>query len=192
MRELRIHGRGGQGSVIASKLLAVALFREGEWVQSFPAFGVERRGAPVTAFLRFDDDPIRLRCEITEPDDLIVLDPTLIQAIDVTAGLKTGGTILVNTERSPQEYPKLLERFRVATIDASGIAIRHGLGTRTQPIVNTAIVGAFAAEFGLITLESVKAAIDDEVPAKREANYQAAVEAFGAVRSAAPKQVSHV
>jgi 2-oxoacid:acceptor oxidoreductase gamma subunit (pyruvate/2-ketoisovalerate family) len=178
--------------VIASKLLAVALFREGEWVQSFPAFGVERRGAPVTAFLRLDDDPIRLRCEITEPDDLIVLDSTLIDAIDVTAGLKRGGTILVNTEKAPEEYPKLLEHFRVATIDASGIAIRHGLGTKSQPIVNTAIVGAFAAEFGLIGLEAVKAAIDDEVPAKREANYEAAVEAFGSVRSAAQAEVSHV
>jgi 2-oxoacid:acceptor oxidoreductase gamma subunit (pyruvate/2-ketoisovalerate family) len=192
MRELRIHGRGGQGSVIASKLLAVALFREGEWVQSFPAFGVERRGAPVTAFLRLDDDPIRLRCEITEPDDLIVLDPTLIDAIDVTAGLKPGGTILINTEKAPEEYSTLLEHFRVATIDASGIAIKHGLGTKTQPIVNTAIVGAFAAEFGLIGLESVKAAIDDEVPVKREANYEAAVEAFSAVRSSAPREVSHV
>jgi len=192
MRELRIHGRGGQGSVIASKLLAVALFREGEWVQSFPAFGVERRGAPVTAFLRLDDDPIRLRCEITEPDDLIVLDSTLIDAIDVTAGLKPGGTILVNTEKAPEEYPDLLEHFRVATIDASGIAIRHGLGTKSQPIVNTAIVGAFAAEFGLIGLEAVKAAIDDEVPAKREANYEAAVDAFSSVRSAAPREVSHV
>ena len=192
MRELRIHGRGGQGSVIASKLLAVALFREGEWVQSFPAFGVERRGAPVTAFLRLDDDPIRLRCEITEPDDLIVLDPTLIDAIDVTSGLKPGGTILINTEKAPEEYPKLLKRFRVATIDASGIAIRNGLGTKTQPIVNTAIVGAFAAEFGLIGLESVKAAIDDEVPVKQEANYAAAVEAFDAVRSAEPREVSHV
>jgi len=192
MRELRIHGRGGQGSVIASKLLAVALFREGEWVQSFPAFGVERRGAPVTAFLRFDDDPIRLRCEITEPDDLIVLDPTLIDAIDVTAGLKPGGTILINTEKPPEQYSKLLERFRVATIDASGIAIRHGLGTRTQPIVNTAIVGAFAAVFGLIGLETVEAAIDDEVPTKREANYAAAVEAFGAVRTAAPEEVGRV
>jgi len=192
MRELRIHGRGGQGSVIASKLLAVALFREGEWVQSFPAFGVERRGAPVTAFLRLDDDPIRLRCEITEPDDLIVLDSTLIDAIDVTSGLKPGGTILINTEKAPEEYPGLLERFRVATVDASGIAVRHGLGTKTQPIVNTAIVGAFAAEFGLIGLESVKAAIEDEVPVKREANFEAAVEAYHAVRSADRAEVSHV
>lgn len=192
MRELRLHGRGGQGSVIASKLLAVALFREGEWVQSFPAFGVERRGAPVTAFLRFDDDPIRLRCEITEPDDLIVLDPTLIDAIDVTAGLKTGGTILINSEKAPEEYDELLDRFRVATIDASGIAVRHGLGTKTQPIVNTALVGAFAAEFGLISLETVRAAIEDEVPVKQAENFEAAREAFDSVRATGPREVSHV
>jgi 2-oxoacid:acceptor oxidoreductase gamma subunit (pyruvate/2-ketoisovalerate family) len=170
MRELRIHGRGGQGSVVASKLLAVALFREGHWVQSFPAFGVERRGAPVTAFLRLDEAPVRLRCEITEPDDLIVLDPTLIDAIDVTGGLKPGGTILINSDKAPQDYPDLLARYRIATVDATDIAVRHGLGTRTQPIVNTAIVGAFAAEFALIGLESVRAAIEEEVPDKREAN----------------------
>jgi pyruvate ferredoxin oxidoreductase gamma subunit len=105
MRELRIHGRGGQGAVIASKLLAVALFREGRWVQSFPAFGVERRGAPVTAFLRVSESPIRLRCEVAAPDDLIVLDPTLIGAIDVAAGLKPGGSILINSDRSPDAYP---------------------------------------------------------------------------------------
>lgn len=192
MRELRIHGRGGQGSVVASKLLAVALFREGRWVQSFPAFGVERRGAPVTAFLRVDDAPIRLRCEITEPDDLIVLDPTLIEAIDVTGGLKPGGTILINTSKAPEGYPELLERYRVATVDATDIAVRHGLGTRTQPIVNTAIVGAFAAEFGMIGEDSVRAAIEEEVPGKLEANLAAAREAFEAVRSAAPREVSRV
>src|SRR5512135_2869983 len=105
MRELRIHGRGGQGAVIASKLLASALFHEGRWVQSFPAFGVERRGAPVTAFLRIDEVPIRLRCEVTAPDALIVLDPTLIQAVDVTAGLKPGGSILINADGPPEDYP---------------------------------------------------------------------------------------
>src|SRR5512134_2923121 len=115
MRELRIHGRGGQGAVVASKLLAVALFHEENQVQSFPAFGVERRGAPVTAFMRVDRDPIRLRCEVTAPDDVIVLDPTLVEAVDVTAGLKPGGTILINTAKSPAAYPHLVKRFRVAT-----------------------------------------------------------------------------
>lgn len=192
MRELRIHGRGGQGAVIASKLLAVALFREGNDVQAFPAFGVERRGAPVTAFLRFDDRPIRLRCEITEPDDLIVLDPTLVEAIDVTGGLKTGGAILINSERAPDDYAPLAGRFRIATVDASGIAVRHGLGTRSQPIVNTAIVGAASAVFGWFGMAAVEAAIEEEVPAKLEANVAAAREAAEAVRIRDAQEISHV
>jgi pyruvate ferredoxin oxidoreductase gamma subunit/2-oxoisovalerate ferredoxin oxidoreductase gamma subunit len=192
VRELRIHGRGGQGAVIASKLLAVALFREGNDVQAFPAFGVERRGAPVTAFLRFDDRPIRLRCEITEPDDLVVLDPTLVEAVDVSGGLKPGGTILINSERAPDDYPSLSARFRIATVDASGIAVRHGLGTRSQPIVNTAIVGAASAVFGWFGMPAVEAAIEEEVPAKLEANVAAAREAAGAVRVADAREISHV
>lgn len=181
MRELRIHGRGGQGAVVASKLLAVALFHEDNWVQSFPAFGVERRGAPVTAFLRVDRAAIRLRCEITEPDDVIVLDPTLVEATDVAAGLKTGGLLLINTARPPESYPELQARFRLVTVDAGAVATRHGLGSRTQPIVNTAILGAFAAASGLVQLESVCRAIREEVPLKAEANEAAAREAAASV-----------
>ena len=181
MRELRIHGRGGQGAVIASKVLAVALFQEGRWVQSFPAFGVERRGAPVTAFLRESDTPIRLRCEITEPDDLIVLDPTLVEAIDVTSGLKEGGGILINTDRPPSAYPALEQRFRVATVDAGRIATAHEIGTRSQPIVNTAILGAFATWSGLVSLDAVCAAIAEEVPTRTADNQAAAREAAESV-----------
>ena len=186
MRELRIHGRGGQGAVIASKVLAVALFREGRWVQSFPAFGVERRGAPVTAFLRVDDAPIRLRCEVTAPHDLIVLDPTLVGAVDVTAGLVPGGGILINSDRAPEDYADLAARFRVATVDASGIAAGLGIGSRSQPIVNTAILGAFAAWSGLVGLDSIRAAITEEVPTRPEANIEAAELAAAAVRSLEP------
>jgi 2-oxoacid:acceptor oxidoreductase gamma subunit (pyruvate/2-ketoisovalerate family) len=182
MRELRIHGRGGQGAVIASKVLAVALFREGRWVQSFPAFGVERRGAPVTAFLRVSEAQIRLRCEVAAPDDLIVLDPTLIGAIDVTSGLKAGGGILVNSDGPPEGYPELASRFRVATVDASAIATAHCIGSRTQPIVNTAILGAFATWSGLVSLDAVCEAILEEVPIRAEANVAAAREAAAAVR----------
>jgi 2-oxoacid:acceptor oxidoreductase gamma subunit (pyruvate/2-ketoisovalerate family) len=181
LRELRIHGRGGQGAVIASKLLASAFFREGQSVQSFPAFGVERRGAPVTAFLRVSNGPILLRCEITAPDDLIVLDPTLIEAVDVSAGLKPGGSILINSEREPSRYEKLAARFRVATVDAGAIARRHGLGSKNQPIVNTAILGAFAAASGLLRLESVCEAIEAEVPMHADRNIAAAREAAAAV-----------
>jgi 2-oxoacid:acceptor oxidoreductase gamma subunit (pyruvate/2-ketoisovalerate family) len=185
MRELRIHGRGGQGAVIASKLLAVAFFREGRQVQSFPAFGVERRGAPVTAFLRVADAPIRLRCEVATPDDLIVLDPTLMAALDVTAGLKPGGSILINSERTPDAYAELTGRFAVATVDAGGIAAAHGIGSRTQPIVNTAILGAFAAWSGLVSLDAVCAAIRDEVSVRTDANEAAAQAAAAAVRGLA-------
>ncbi|MGK7311040.1 MAG: 2-oxoacid:acceptor oxidoreductase family protein [Candidatus Longimicrobiales bacterium M2_2A_002] len=194
MRELRIHGRGGQGAVIASKVLAVALFREDRWVQSFPAFGVERRGAPVTAFLRLDEVPIRLRCEIREPDDLIVLDPTLVDAIDVTAGLKEGGGILINTDRPPSAYPHLADRFRVATVDASAVATARGIGSKSQPIVNTAILGAFATWSGLVSLDSVCAAIDEEVPSRTEDNKAAAREAAEIVQTLddAAAEVAHV
>jgi len=203
MREVRIHGRGGQGAVIASKVLAVALFHEGRQVQSFPAFGVERRGAPVTAFLRVADKPIRLRCEITHPDDLIVLDATLIGAVDVTAGLKPGGLILVNTERAPEELPALAGRFRVATVDASGIATAHGIGSKSQPIVNTAILGAWAAASGMVGLDAICDAIREEVPIKPDENVEAARAAARSVRisSIAPahalavtarKEVAHV
>lgn len=189
MRELRFHGRGGQGTVIASKLLAVALFLEGRQVQSFPMFGVERRGAPVTAFLRIDDAPILLRCEIQAPDDLIVLDPSLVGAIDVTAGLKPGGNILINSDRPPENFPQLLDRFRVTTVDASGIAIRHGLGAKSQPIVNTAILGAFATAFGLVRLATVCDAIREEVPMQIEENIAAATEASLAVRQMIEREV---
>lgn len=174
MRELRIHGRGGQGAVIASKLLATALFLEGKSVQSFPAFGVERRGAPVTAFLRTSDGPILLRCEITKPDGLIVLDPTLIAAVDVAAGLKDGGSILVNAEGGPETFPKLADRFRVGTVDASAVAREAGLGSKNQPIVNTAILGAFAVFSGIVSLDSVCKAIESEVPFKTADNVAAA------------------
>ena len=189
MRELRIHGRGGQGAVVASKFLAVALFREGKWVQSFPAFGVERRGAPVTAFLRVAESPILLRCEITAPDDLIVLDPTLVEAVDVTTGLKPGGTILINSPRDPEKYTNLIDRFNVATVDAGLIAMRHGIGSKTQPIVNTAIVGAFAASSGLVSLESVCTAIEEELPRHTAANIEAAREAAEAIVSVDRKEV---
>ena len=192
MRELRFHGRGGQGTVVASKLLAVALFREGREVQAFPAFGVERRGAPVTAFLRISTTPILLRCEITAPDDLVVLDPTLVTAIDVTAGLKEGGTILINADRPPESYADLAGRYRVATVDASGIARRFGLGSKTQPIVNTAILGALAATTDIVRLDSVCQAIREEVPFKADENVRAAEAAADAVRHAERQEPAHV
>jgi 2-oxoacid:acceptor oxidoreductase gamma subunit (pyruvate/2-ketoisovalerate family) len=171
--------------------LAVAFFREKHWVQSFPAFGVERRGAPVTAFLRVDDAPIRLRCEISEPDDLVVLDPTLIDATNIIAGLKRGGSILINSAQLSSDYAHLGADFRICTVDASTVALHHGLGSRTQPIVNTAILGAFAAFTRLVSLESVCAAIEEEVALHTDANVRAARAAAALVRVAALEN-SHV
>ncbi|NOY05174.1 MAG: pyruvate ferredoxin oxidoreductase subunit gamma [Chlorobi bacterium] len=181
MIEIRIHGRGGQGAVIASKILASAFFKEGKYVQSFPTFGVERRGAPVAAFIRIDDKQILVRSQIYKPDDVIVLDPTLIDAVDVTQGLKSGGWILINTTREPKEFEKLSE-FRIATVDASGIAAKHGLGSKAHPIVNTAILGAFARITGFVKLESILEAITEEVPFARKANVEASKEAFRSVK----------
>lgn len=192
MRELRIHGRGGQGAVIASKLLAEAFFREGYSVQSFPAFGVERRGAPVTAFLRVSQHPILLRCEITDPDDLIVMDPTLVDAVDVTGGLKTGGSILINSRHAPERYRELGGSYRIGTVNAGEIAARHGLGTKAQPIVNTAILGAFAEFTGMLPLKTVCQAIRSAVPNKADENVAAAREAARAVHSTDEREPVHV
>lgn len=177
MIEIRIHGRGGQGAVIASKVLAAAVFQEGKYVQSFPAFGVERRGAPVMAFTRIDTKPIRIRCQIYEPDHIIVLDPTLLEVVDVTAGLKDGGWILINSELDASVF-QLPDRYRVVTVDASSIAIKHHLGPRSAPIVNTAILGAFARVTGLVDLEALAEAVRDAVPVNPDGNVAATQEAF--------------
>lgn len=182
MIEIRIHGRGGQGAVIASEILAEAAFREGMHVQAFPSFGSERRGAPVAAFVRLDEEPIRVRTEIYEPDGLIVLDQSLIlhKLVDVTQGLKEGGWILINSSHPPESFTDL-GPYRVATVDAAHIAVRHHLGSVTAPIVNTAILGAFSTFTGLVGLDSIAEAIGATVPVKPEANVAAAREAAEAV-----------
>jgi len=177
MLEIRMHGRGGQGAVIACKILASALFKEEKFAQSFPAFGVERRGAPVQAFTRIDDKPINLRTQIYQPDHLVVLDPTLLQTIDVTSGLKKGGKILINSPL-PADSFNLPDIFEVATINASAIAVKHRLGSKSNPIVNTAILGAFSRFIGIVGIKAVMEAIKESVPVKPEENATAAQEAF--------------
>lgn len=176
MIEIRIHGRGGQGAVIASRIIAEAAFYQGMHVQAFPAFGSERRGAPVTAFVRLDRKPILVRSEVYFPDGLIVLDQSLIThgLADITQGLKPDGWILINSARSPEAFPKL-ESFQVATVDASGIAVSHGLGTSAAPLVNTAIAGAFAALTEIASLTNLTHAIRNGVPVKPEENVAAAL-----------------
>jgi len=190
MIEIRFHGRGGQGAVVASEILADAAFREEKYVQAFPMFGVERRGAPVTAFTRVDDKPIRIKFFIYNPDYVVVLDPTLVGQVDVTAGCGVPSSykeekgrkamILVNTSMKPSEID-LKGPFTIATVDATSIAVAHGLGSRFAPIVNTAILGAFARATGEVKLNLLLDAIKEGVPAKHEENAQAAQDAYGKV-----------
>lgn len=189
MIEIRFHGRGGQGAVIGSKVLAIAIFSEGKFVQSFPSFGVERRGAPVTAFLRVDEHQINLRNEIYKPDHLIVLDPTLINNETIFAGLKKGGWILLNT-RSQISNLKFSD-YKLAFVDASAIAVRNNLGNATSPIVNTAILGAFAKISGICSIDAVCTAIKKGVPIKSEENAKAAREAFESVVIASEEKQSN-
>ncbi len=177
LTEVRFHGRGGQGTVVASEALAIAVAKEGKWVQTFPEYGVERRGAPVTAFTRISRERIYLRCKIYEPDHVMILDPTLIEAVDVTAGLKNGGFIIINSKKSPKDFG-FSKDYRVRAIDATGIAIKYGLGSEAAPIVNTAILGAFSKITGLVGIDSTLEAIREKVPIKKDENVKAAREAY--------------
>ncbi len=159
MKEIRFHGRGGQGAVTAADLLAMAAFFDGKYSQAFPSFGTERRGAPVTAFARISDRFIRLRSQIYEPDYIVVQDPSLLEVIDVAKGLKSDGKALVNTEKSTL---KLNTEAEVYTINATKIAL-DVLGV---PIVNTAMIGAFAALTKEVSLDSVIKAVRRRFPAK--------------------------
>ncbi|MCX9014004.1 MAG: pyruvate ferredoxin oxidoreductase subunit gamma [Candidatus Methanoperedens sp.] len=161
MKEIRIHGRGGQGSVTAAELLAVAAFEDGKFSQAFPAFGVERRGAPVTAFVRLSDKPIRLRSQIYEPDYVIVQDATLVDVVDVASGAKPGGFILINTEKSPESF-NLNTKATVRTLDATKVA----MDIIGKPIVNTTLIGAFAGVTGEIKPESIQNAVRERFPGK--------------------------
>ncbi len=174
MKEIRIHGRGGQGSVTAAELLAVAAFEDGKYSQAFPAFGVERRGAPVMAFVRLNDKPIRLRSQIYEPDYVIVQDATLVDVVDVARGAKPDGIILINTEKSPGSF-KIETKASVRTLDATKLAMDF-IG---RPIVNTTLIGAFAGVSGLIRPESIKNAVMERFPGKvGEKNAKAIQEAY--------------
>jgi len=175
--ELRLHGRGGQGTVVATKILAEALSAEGKFVQAFPEYGVERRGAPVRSFLRISDDVVYERSKIYEPDHITILDPTLIGLVELTDGLKRGGWIIVNTTRKPEKLG-FDSKFKVATIPAKEIALKYHLGSESSPIVNTAILGGIIKILKLCSLESLTNAIKQEVPVKKEENIKAAKESY--------------
>jgi 2-oxoisovalerate ferredoxin oxidoreductase gamma subunit len=183
MIEIRFHGRGGQGAVKASDVLAMAAFEEGKQVQAFPFFGVERRGAPVTAFTRISDAEIRIHSYIYEPDVLVILDPSLIGAIPISEGLKPQGKIIINTQKYPQDFSfSKAESPEIFTVDCSSIAVKHGLGSKSAPIVNTAILGAIAGATKLVKIESVIKAIKERIPVQKEKNAVAAKETYDSLQ----------
>ncbi len=180
MFQVRIHGRGGQGVVTAAELLSVAAFTEGRHAQAFPSFGSERTGAPVVAFCRIDDRPIRAHEPISEPDALIIQDPTLLHQVDLFGGFQPDGYILINTERSfadlgLDDFVAGLRAERVLRIPATGLAREH-LG---RPLPNAVLLGGFAALSGAVSIGSVAAAIRERFPGPiGERNVTAAEKAF--------------
>jgi 2-oxoacid:acceptor oxidoreductase gamma subunit (pyruvate/2-ketoisovalerate family) len=186
MFEIRFHGRGGQGAVMASEILALAAFKEGNEPQSFPSFGLERRGAPVAAFLRINNKKIGLRHAIYEPDFIVVLDKSLLKIETTLAGLKPKGGLLINTTDSPDELGEIGNinsdaGVVIGTIDASGIALKNGLGSKLLPIINTTILGAVIKMTEIVSLENLGDAIGETISKKGDANRQCAKEAFKSV-----------
>ncbi len=184
MIEVRFHGRGGQGAVIASNILAEAGFLEGKEVAAFPFFGVERRGAPVTAYTRIAEQKIRIKSGIYEPDFVIVLDPSLLKAVNVADGLKPGGLVLINSKIAPDKLRVelgLAEDKKLATVNATEIAIKHRLGSKAAPIVNSALLGAFAKASGVVEIGSLIQGVKKLVPIKIDENAAAAQEAYDSV-----------
>jgi len=174
MIEIRIHGRGGQGGVTLAKIIATTRFLHGWSVQAFGLYAAERSGAPLQAFCRVDEQPITSRNLIYEPDHVIVLDSTLVGPA-IISGLKSCGWILINTGRFPYEFAEQFPGFRIATVDATSIARKYELGTRSVPIVNTALAGA-AARLLDIELQSVREALKHL--GFRGKNFDAAAQAY--------------
>lgn len=160
MKEIRWHGRGGQGGFTAARLLGMAASQyENYYAQAFPSFGPERRGAPVLGFTRIDDKPIHDHSKVYTCDYVVVLDESLLEVVDVTAGLKQGGVLLVNTLEQPEKF-SVPEGCTVVTIDATSLALEV-LG---QPITNTAMFGALVAISDLVSLETALQAVDLSMP----------------------------
>ncbi len=177
--EIRWHGRGGQGAVTASELVAVAAIKEGKYALAFPEFGAERRGAPVRAYTRITAETTLIpRTPVLEPDIVVVLDSGLLGLPDVLQGIKKGGLLLVNTKAKPSELRARLgcsSDIRVATVDATGIALE----TIRAPIVNTAILGALVRASNVVSLENIIEAVKERFPGRvGEVNVEAVKKAY--------------
>ena len=173
--EIRWHGRGGQGAVTSAELLARAAIGEGKYAQAFPAFGPERRGAPVLAFDRIDSkQPIRVRAEVAEPDVVVVLDPTLLRLVNVASGLKETGVLIINTRKTLQDIESEIgNKWNLALVDALKIAREVGI-----PVVNTTMLGALLRATGVVKLESLIEPLKERFDRLAERNIDAMKRAF--------------
>jgi 2-oxoacid:acceptor oxidoreductase gamma subunit (pyruvate/2-ketoisovalerate family) len=177
MIEIKFKGRGGQGAVVASEILGRAFFLEGKYPQCFSLFGGERRGAPVVGFLRVDEQPILLKCQIYHPDQMIIFDFSLIDEMEILQELKPNGSILINSHQGIDFFRKL-RRFRIGLIDAGPIARSLGLGAT----FNTAMLGAYVRLTNLITIKTLTETVKAMAPGKKEENVQAVREAYNQVK----------
>jgi len=166
MLEVIIHGRGGQGAVTLSQLIAIAAFYEGKYSQAFPVFGIERRGAPAAAYVRIDEKPILVRSEIYEADIIILLDPTLISIIDIKKNLKKKGLLLINTDKDADVIKKELglTGCEVNAFDATSMALQ----VFKQNIVNTVMFAFFSTRTKMIHVNAAYQAIEEKFHGNKE------------------------
>ncbi|MEJ5349018.1 MAG: pyruvate ferredoxin oxidoreductase subunit gamma [Desulfosoma sp.] len=175
MVEIRFHGRGGQGGVTSAELTALAAIEQGKFAQAFPSFGPERRGAPVMAFVRVSDQQIRTREKVYSPNIVVVLDPTLLQIVDVEAGVPEDGIVIVNTKFSPADIRQSLGlKRRLAVVDASTIAVE----TLRVPITNTTMLGALIKATQVISMEALRSPMEKRFGPIAEKNLKACQRAY--------------
>ena len=185
MLEIKFRGRGGQGAVVASEILGKCFFLEGKYPQAFSLFGGERRGAPVFGFLRVDDKPILLKCQIKNPDHIIVFDLSLADENEILGEIKPGGAFLINTTNGLEHFHHL-RKFQVGLIDANGIAGSAGLGHT----FNTAVLGAYVRMAGLVKIDTLVSVIGTMIPSKVETNIHAARLAYDQVKVYPPEEMN--
>jgi pyruvate ferredoxin oxidoreductase gamma subunit len=174
MMEVRFHGRGGQGAVTSAELVAQAAIKNDHFAQAFPSFGPERRGAPVQAFLRVSESPIKLRSKVYKPDNVVILDSTLLGVVNPSEGLKKEGFVVINSHKSVEELKKIFPGRNIAFVDASKIA-KEELGV---PITNTTMLGALVKASGIVDLESLEEPVKARFGIVAQKNINAYTRAF--------------
>ena len=185
MLQIIIQGRGGQGAQLAGSLLAMAFFAEGREVQSFATYGGARRGTPVSSFIRVDDRPIRLRCDIEQADALLCFDASLLEGrLLAAAGPRT--LIVVNSRRPPGHFAQTLPGYRILPVDGLEIAQRNDLGR----IVNSALLGALACAVGAPSLEMLAATIAEEAPKSKRENAKACIDGYARIDAQLSRQAA--